>query len=377
MKLPAVTLPAMDVAARIGRVADHLHDTECDALLVTDLVNIRYLTGFTGSAARLVLRRDGAALVTDGRYEDQAAEELAASGVEASVVVGRSQEVQRDHLARLLQRHRRIGLEAAHVSWADQQSYTQLFQRAQLVATAGLVEGRRLVKDPGELARLQRAADIAGQALAAVFGLLDTEPTEASFALALDSEMRRLGAEGPSFETIVASGPNAGLPHHRPDGRRIGEGDLVVLDFGALVDGYHSDMTRTAMLGDPSPEQADMVELVTAAQAIGVAAVAAGVPATEVDAACRSVIAEAGWGERFTHGTGHGIGLRIHEAPWLNPASADVLVAGAVVTVEPGVYRGPFGGVRVEDSVVVLEGGCRPLTTTPKDLSCLRSPPTT
>ena len=125
------------------------------------------------------------------------------------------------------------------------------------------------------------------------------------------TEMRRLGAEGPSFETIVASGPNAGLPHHRPDGRRMVEGDLVVLDFGALVDGYHSDMTRTAMLGDPSPEQAELIELVTAAQALGVAAVRTGVPAVEVDAACRDAITAAGWGERFTHGTGHGIGLRI------------------------------------------------------------------
>jgi Xaa-Pro aminopeptidase len=367
----------MDVAGRIGRVIDHFGEAGCDALLVSDLLNIRYLTGFTGSAARLVLQPgEPGVLVTDGRYEDQAAQELARSGVGARVAVGRSQQAQREVLEEALGHVPRIALEAASVTWADQQGYAQLFVRSELVPTVGLVEERRVVKDEGELARLERAADIAGAALANVFGLLDTEPTEADFALALDSEMRRLGASGPSFETIVAGGPNAGLPHHRPDGRRIREGDLLVLDFGATVDGYHSDMTRTAMLGDPSADQAELLTLVTEAQERGVAAVRHGVAARDVDAACRSFIAAAGWGERFTHGTGHGVGLRIHEAPWVNATSTDILVTGAVVTVEPGVYRGPLGGVRVEDSLVVLADGCRSLTTTPKDLSCLRSPPT-
>jgi Xaa-Pro aminopeptidase len=372
-----IDLAPMATVGRIGRVTDQLGAAGCDALLVSDLLNIRYLTGFTGSAARLVLGPgELAVLVTDGRYEDQAAQELASAGVAARVAVGRSQQAQRDVLEGVLGGVPRIGLEAAHVSWADQQGYAQLFSGSELVPTVGLVEERRVVKDDGELARLQRAADIAGEALAHVFGLLDQEPTEAEFALALDSEMRRLGASGPSFETIVAGGPNAGLPHHRPDGRRIREGDLLVLDFGATVDGYHSDMTRTAMLGDPSADQAELLALVTEAQARGVAAVRDGVAASDVDAVCRSFIAAAGWGERFTHGTGHGVGLRIHEAPWVNATSTDTLVTGAVVTVEPGVYRGPLGGVRVEDSLVVLADGSRSLTTTPKDLSCLRSPPT-
>ena len=258
----------MDVAGRIGRVTDHFGEAGCDALLVSDLLNIRYLTGFTGARRGWSLQPgEPAVLVTDGRYEDQAAQELAGAGVEARVAVGRSQQAQRDVLEEVLGRVPRVGLEAATVTWADQQGYAQLFARSELVPTVGLVEERRVVKDEGELARLQRAADIAGEALANVFGLLDDEPTEADFALALDSEMRRLGASGPSFETIVAGGPNAGLPHHRPDGRRIREGDLLVLDFGATVDGYHSDMTRTAMLGEPSAEQAELVALVTEAQA--------------------------------------------------------------------------------------------------------------
>jgi Xaa-Pro aminopeptidase len=230
----------------------------------------------------------------------------------------------------------------------------------------------RLVKDDGEVARIETAADIASAALDAVLPLLVDEPSEAAFALALDSEMRRRGAEGPSFETIVAAGENAGFPHHRPGPRRIVEGDLLVVDFGALVDGYHSDMTRTVTVGEPSAERAELLALVTDAEALGVAAVRPGIDAKAVDAVCRDHITAAGWGERFTHGTGHGVGLLIHEAPWLNSTSTDVIGEGMVLTVEPGVYRGALGGARVEDTVLVTSDGCRPLTKMPKDLTCLR-----
>jgi Xaa-Pro aminopeptidase len=364
----------MDVAGRAGRLRMAL---SCDALLVTSLTNIRWLTGFSGSAARLVVLPDELVLVTDGRYGDQAAEQLAAAGVEARIAVGRSQAAQRELLAAAVGGAHRIGMESQHVSWADHGAYAELFSLAELVATSGLVEGLRVVKDDGEVARIEAAADIASQALDDVCGLLGTEPVESEFALALDSQMRRLGAEGPSFATIVASGPASALPHHEPDGRRIVEGDLVVIDFGALVDGYHSDMTRTFVVGDPSAEQAELLAVVTEAEEAGVAAVAAGVRAADVDRVCRDVIARAGWADRFTHGTGHGVGLLIHEAPWVNATSDDVLVEGAVVTVEPGVYLFPSGGARVEDAVLVTVDGCRSLTKTPKDLSCLPSPRTT
>jgi Xaa-Pro aminopeptidase len=370
-------LPPMDVAARAERLRAALGRTGCETLLVTSLTHVRWLTGFTGSAARLVVLPDELVVVTDGRYGDQATAEVAAAGADARVVVGRSHQDQRDRLGLELRPFRRVGLEAAHVSWADQQSYVTVFPDAELVATTGLLEALRLVKDPGELARIEAAADLASIALAEVADLLDDDPTEAELAWALDAEMRRLGADGPSFDTIVATGPNASLPHHRPDATRIRDGHLVVLDFGALVDGYHSDMTRTAVVGSVSAEQQHLLDVVLAAQAAGVAAVGAGVAARDVDAACRRVIGAAGWGEHFTHGTGHGVGLQIHEAPWLNTASDDVLVAGAVLTVEPGVYLGPLGGARVEDAVLVTNEGSRILTKTPKDLSCLRSPRTT
>jgi Xaa-Pro aminopeptidase len=181
--------------------------------------------------------------------------------------------------------------------------------------------------------------------------------------------MRRRGADDVSFETIVGSGPNGAKPHARPTSRRIGAGDLVVLDFGALVDGYHSDMTRTFSVGDPSPTQARMLEVVAASQAAGVAAVRPGVACADVDRVCRDVIAEAGWADAFLHGTGHGVGLDIHEEPRVSSTSTGTLAAGQVVTVEPGVYLPDHGGVRVEDTVVVTTDACRPLTHAPKDTS--------
>jgi len=358
----------MEVAGRLDRLQAALGAAGCDVLVVTHLANVRYLTGFTGSAATLVLAADGALLVTDGRYEEQAADELAAVGVAADLVVGRTLAKQTEELRTRLAGVARIGLEAAHVTWAEQRRFAEL-ATGDLVPTEGLVEDLRTVKDPGEIARIEAACAIADEALAAVLPQLDAGPTETAFAAALEAEMRARGADDISFDTIVASGPNGSRPHHQPGSRRIERGDLVVVDFGALVEGYHSDMTRTVPVGGVGAldgTQRRMLEVVTAAQAAGVAAVAAGLPVAGVDAACRAVIDQAGWGDAFVHGTGHGVGLDIHEAPGVNGTSAASLVAGQVVTVEPGVYLPGHGGVRVEDTVVVTPDGCRPLTCAPK-----------
>jgi Xaa-Pro aminopeptidase len=202
-------------------------------------------------------------------------------------------------------------------------------------------------------------------------------PTEVRFARELEAAMYERGAEDISFTTIVGSGPNGALPHHRAAGRRVADGDLVVVDFGAMVDGYHSDMTRTFSVGEPTAEQARLLEATRAAQAAGAAAVGPGVATADVDAACRAVLDEAGLGALFTHGTGHGVGLQIHEHPMLGRTSTATLAAGNVVTVEPGVYVAGLGGVRVEDSLVVTTTGARPLTSFPKDHRCLPSAPTT
>lgn len=364
------TLPAMDVAGRAVRLGASLSGADCDALLVTHLTNIRYLTGFTGSAGLLVVDGDGLLFVTDGRYEEQAAGQLDASGVTARIEIGRSSEVQRQLVTDRLSGVDRLGLEADHVTWADQRRFAEAwFPGAELVATSGLVENLRIVKDPGEVARIEAACAIADAALAVVLPGLHGGPTEVEFALTLDTEMRRRGADDISFDTIVAAGSNASRPHHEPGTRRIEQGDLVVIDFGALVDGYHSDMTRTIPVGGLAAlddTQRRMVSVVTASQAAGVVAVRAGGAAKDVDAACRAVIEEAGWGDAFVHGTGHGVGLDIHEAPGVSASSAATLADGHVVTVEPGVYLPGHGGVRIEDTVVVTIDGCRTLTCAPK-----------
>ena len=364
-----MTLPPMDTAGRVERLRALFDKAGCDALLVTTLTNIRYLTGFTGSAALVLVRPDELVFTTDGRYRDQAAEQLGAAGVEARIEIG-MMNVQQAHLGAAAAGIARLGLEAGNVTWARQRAFAaEWFPGAELVPTEGVVESLRQVKDAGELARMEEAARIADEALAQAKSLLLDSPTERDFALHLDFTMRRLGASGPSFETIVASGPNGAKPHARPGDRRIAPGELVVLDFGAVVDGYCSDMTRTVCVGEPADSTARrMYDVVIESQARGAAAVQPGVVGSEVDKVCRDVIAEAGWGDAFLHSTGHGVGLDIHEAPWVASTATASLVAGNVVTVEPGVYLPAHGGVRIEDTLVVTDDGPRALTRSPKDL---------
>jgi len=348
-----------------------------DALLVSDLTNIRWITGFTGSNGWVVLGPDRLVFVTDGRYGVQAAHQMHEAGVDGEVRVGATGDEQLAHIADSCVGYSTVGFEADHVTVSQFGRYDK-YIAATLVPTQGVVESERRVKDGGEVDAMARACAIADQALSEVVPLLAERPTEAEVRNRLEQRMRELGASGPSYETIVATGPlNAALPHHRPTDTVIEDGHTVIIDVGALVDGYHSDMTRTFVVGEPSSTQRELYDLVLQAQVAGVAAVRPGVSVKELDAVCRSIIADAGYGEWFSHGTGHGVGLLIHEAPFVNRAGDAVLQEGDVVTVEPGVYREGFGGVRVEDLVVVTSDGCRVLTASPKDSPCLPSPPTT
>jgi len=264
----------------------------------------------------------------------------------------------------------RVGLEADAVTWAAQRRWAEVLAPAELVPTTAVVEGLRQVKDAGEIDRVAAAAAIADRALAEVVPMLGEGRSEREIALALDSAMRRLGAEDRAFETIVAAGPNSAKPHARPSERPVAPGDPVVVDFGATVEGYRSDMTRSFCVGGaPADELATVFATVGEAQRRGVAAVAPGTATGEVDRVCRDLIAAAGWGDAFEHGTGHGVGLDVHEAPWVSQGATAILTPGNVVTVEPGVYLAGLGGVRIEDTVVVTEDGCRPLTAFTKDIA--------
>jgi Xaa-Pro aminopeptidase len=343
-------------------------------MVVTDLANVRWLTGFTGSSGVVVVLPDRAVLVTDGRYRDRARDELAAAGVDVEVSVGFTQPEQRSLLVAAATGFDAIAGEASsmtHSRWDD------LARDLPLTAVAGLVEAGRRRKDAGEIARIAEAARCADAALAEVAPLLADGLTEHDVRTELEYRMRLHGADGPSYDTIVAAGPDhAARPHHQASRRPIVEGDTVVIDVGALVDGYHSDMTRSYVVGETTSEQQDWYDVLVASQRAGIDAVVAGRPAAEVDAACRSVLSEAGLGEYFVHSAGHGVGLLIHEDPFQGPTSTATLVAGDVVTVEPGLYRVGFGGFRIEDLLEVTDTGCRILTSSPKDTPCLPSPPT-
>jgi Xaa-Pro aminopeptidase len=380
--MAAEALAPLEVAGRIGRLRAALEGAgpgggAVDGLLVTTLANVRWLSGFTGSAGLVLVTPDRAVLTTDGRYRTQAAEQLAAGGVAGDVdlVIG-GVSAQREALVDAATAVQRLGLEATDVTWAAQRTWAGLLPGVELVPTEGTVEALRAVKDAGELDRMARAASIADAALADVLPLLaavagdGTALPEARFAAELDHAMRLRGAEEPAFETIVAAGENSAKPHHRPGARAIRTGDPVVVDFGATYEGYRSDMTRTFCVGgDPAGELARVFDVVARSQRTGVASVRPGVTAGSVDAACREVIADAGWAERFEHGTGHGVGLDIHEAPSVGAGSAAILEPGTVVTVEPGVYLPGTGGVRIEDTLVVTAHGSRPLTQFPKEVA--------
>ncbi len=363
------SLPALDVAGRADRLRAELADAGVDALLVTRLPNIRYLTGFTGSAALVLVGPDTLTFVTDGCYGDQSHEQLAAAGIDATIEIRTSQAAQREAMHAAAGGFSRLGLEAHGVTWAQQRSFaTEWFPAAELVPTEQLVEDLRQVKEAAEVARIRAACAIGDEAFAVVTAALGAGPTEKSIALSLEMEMRRRGASGVSFDPIVASGPNGAKPHARPSDRVVGRGELVVLDFGCVVDGYCSDMTRTVSVGDPGPDARHVYDVVLESQQAGRAAVRAGVECKAVDHACREVITAAGWADAFSHGTGHGVGLEIHEAPRVAATASDTLAAGHVVTVEPGVYLSGVGGVRIEDTVVVTDQGAEALTNAPKDL---------
>ena len=365
------SLAAMDVAGRAARLQAALADAEVDALLVTDLTNIRYLTGFTGSAALLLvtarrphvrhrrpLRPAGRGPAGRGRAST-AAIEVSSTGQKAVV----ADAVGAAGAARLGPggRRRSPGRRSAPTTSTGSPASSWCPPPAWSAAL-------RLLKDDGEIDRIAAACAIADAALAAGAAPAGRRrPPRSSSAWSSTPPCAASGADDVSFETIVASGPNGALPHHRPGHRTIVEGDLVVIDFGALVDGYHSDMTRTVMVGEPVRHPAAHVRRRPARpRPPAWPRWPTGSAAKAVDDACRAVIDEAGWADAFLHGTGHGVGLDIHEDPRVGQTSTATLSSRCVVTVEPGVYLPEHGGVRIEDTVVVTADGCRPVTLTPK-----------
>jgi Xaa-Pro aminopeptidase len=347
-----------------------------DAVLVTNLLNVRYLTGFTGSNGALLVRTAGDDLFgTDGRYTTQAGIQVP----DVELVVDRST-VKALAATAVRRGVGRLGYESHDLTVDGLGQLQKVLQDAatggtvpELASIRRAVEDQRAVKDEREIELLRQACAVADQALAemAAEGALRPGRTELEVGRELDARMLSLGAEAPSFETIVAAGANSAIPHHRPDATVLRDGDFLKLDFGATVGGYHSDMTRTVVLGEAADWQREIYELVAASQAAGRAALAVGADVVAIDAASRQVIVDAGHGDHFTHGLGHGVGLEIHEAPSIGPLGAGRLAAGMAVTVEPGVYLPGHGGVRIEDTLVVTDDAPELLTLTSKELLVL------
>lgn len=359
---------------RRAALRHELRAANLDALFVIDLNNIRYLTGFTGSNAVLVVAaadEPGAeaatVLCTDGRYLTQSQAQVP----DLERIIDRAS----DHalISRMAQDtgpYRRTGFESHKVTVDQLAELTGASTGIDLTRAPGLVERLRMIKDEAEVDALRMACAAADRALAELIehGGLRPGRTERAIARELESRMLDNGAAAISFDTIVAAGANSAIPHHRPTDAELAAGDLVKLDFGAVVDGYHSDMTRTLVLGQPADWQREIYLLVAESQAAGRAALAPGVEVSQIDKIARDVIDNAGQGERFLHGLGHGVGLDVHEAPSLAKTGAGRLAAGMAVTVEPGVYLAGQGGVRIEDTLVVRETGPELLTLTTKDL---------
>ena len=354
----------MDHQLRRTRLTARLHELEVDALLVTRMPNVRYLTGFTGSNALALVGDAETVFITDGRYTEQSRHEV--PDVERVTALHGFVEPVVDQCARL--GVSRLGFESNGVTVGQHQRFHDALEAVELIPTGEEVERLRWAKDEDELDLLRRAQAASDQAFDDVLELLSIGVTERRIALALEQLLRRDGGDGLAFESIVAFGENAAEPHHAPNHRVLAEGDVITLDFGALVGGYHADMTRTVAFGQPAAELRKVHDVVREAQQAGVDAVRAGMMGSDVDRVVRSAIEEAGYGEAFPHPLGHGVGLEIHEGPRLGREFDHELPAGAVVTVEPGIYVPGLGGVRIEDSVEVTDDGCRVLGTSTREL---------
>ena len=354
----------MDHYLRRAGLAQRCAGLNVDAVVITRSPNVRYLTGFTGSNGQVMVADAQSIFFTDGRYTEQSRHEV--EGIERITYP----EGFVRSLAAQCARYgvTRLGFEANHVTVAMLAKLTKNLPGVELIAAEEEVERLRWVKDAAELGSLRQAQEATDAAFEAVLEYLTVGMTEQQVALELDHLMRRAGADGLSFDPIVAFGENAAEPHHEPTHRVLEEGDIIKIDFGALSAGYHADMTRTVAFGAPPAGLKKIHDIVRASQQAGIDAVKAGVTGGSVDAVSRAVINDAGYGEHFTHSLGHGVGLEIHEGPGLLKGGEDVLPAGAVVTVEPGIYIPGLGGVRIEDSVEVTQDGCRVLGTSIREL---------
>lgn len=357
----------MTSPSRLSRLRQRMRSAGLDALLVSSLSDVRYLTGFTGSNALVIVRRRSTTLVTDTRYALQSRAET--RGIRR--VITRDSLAEGAAKAGGLDGMGVVGFEAQNVTYAQYRQLRRLFPNIEFRSTADIVGDVATVKDRSEVAAIRKAAAISDAVFSELLTLIKPGITELDIAAEISYRQRRHGAERDSFEAIVASGDRGALPHGRASNRRIRKGEMVTLDFGCVVQGYCSDLTRTVAVGRPAQEERRAYEVVLGAQIAAIEAAQPGMSGRDLDAVARTPIARAGYGRYFNHSLGHGVGLRIHERPRLSQVSRDRLRQGNVVTIEPGVYLPGRWGLRIEDDILITASGCSVLTTSPKHLIIL------
>jgi len=350
---------------RLTKLREALTTEGFDAILITQPGNRRYLSGFTGSAGVLLISQDQAILATDFRYYEQV--EKQAPDFRLAKITDEFKML----LPELVHQvgAKRVGFESAHLTVDQHQEWQEVAECFELVPTKELVEGIRAIKDENELSKIRKAIALADEALAHIAGFIEPGMTEKEVAWELEVFMRTHGAEKVAFDLIVASGPNGAMPHATVSERVIRAGEPIVIDLGAMVDGYNSDLTRTICSGRPDDRLKGIYDIVLEAQCTAEQSIRPGMTGKQADGIARQVIEEAGYGENFGHGLGHGVGLAVHEKPGVGRLSEDVLEPGMVFTVEPGIYLPGWGGVRIEDIVVMREDGVEVLTQASKDVS--------
>lgn len=354
---------------RLDKVRRLMSDRGVEALLVTNIHNVFYLSGFTGSTAAMIVTSSMSHILVDPRYSVQARNEC--PGTEVHDYTGKSTIAAAAELANELA-PASLGYESDHLTVSSLRSLRKALERnVSLRGTHGLVERVRRVKDAHELSLIRRAAEIADEALAVVLSEVGLGMTEKQVALLIDSTLRSLGADKEAFETIAAAGPNSACPHASPTDATLQPGQFLKMDFGARYANYNSDITRTVCLGDASAEQRGVYQAVLDAQLKAIDAIAPGRKGREIDAVARDYIASRGYGDSFGHGLGHALGIEVHDGPGFSMTSDIVLEPGMVMTVEPGIYIEGWGGVRIEDDILVTDSGAEIITSSPKNLRCL------
>ena len=350
---------------RLNQLSDKINDIGYDGLYITNLTNIRYLTGFTGSAAVLLVIDGMSYFFTDGRYIKQSSEQVQNS----DITIIDSSYFHSIHQKQILKKNQlQIGFEANHLSFSNHNGLKKYFSHINWLPTYSIIEDIASIKDQSEIDSLKIAIEITDYVFDKIVPEIHSGVTEKYISAKISYLFKTNGAEGDSYESIIASGPNSALPHARPTDRVFQKGDFIVMDFGALYNGYHADMTRTLLVGPATTKHQKIYDIVLKAQLNGINTAKTGIACSSVDEACRSIISNQGYGDFFNHSTGHGIGLEVHTLPRIHKSNKELLASNQVITIEPGIYLPDWGGVRIEDDCLITEKKCIPLNKSTKEL---------